>query len=187
VKQHISPREHLIIVQPSHLVGRHSIYANFLKADTTGTPLWSEMHEWIESRTSTKNLRAIVESIYPGFNLRLIGFSRGCAVIFSILKEHDSELCQDIDSIILVDPGCHQIAATFPFDDKDYSVMPNNIHIQLFSSPYQYGDSKRPWLRREINEFVDKTMCEFTYFPNIENSFIGHISMLSACLDLRDG
>ena len=187
VKYHISTSEHLIIVKPSRIIDRYSIYSNFFQADSTGTPVWAEMHEWLESRTSSDNLRAIVESIHPGQRLRLIGFSRGCSVIFAFLKERDPVLFKDIDSIILVDPGCHELGATFPFDDKDYSRLPDTLKIQLFSSPYQYSDPSRLWLRCEINEFVDKSMCEFRYFSGVENSFMGHISMLSLCLDLRDG
>lgn len=160
---HVSDSDAVLIIKPTMMIGHFSIFSNFLVCDPTGTPRWADMESSRGTVSSSQALTWVLQDLGMASSVRgeeikicLLGFSKGCVVLSAILRDHDTELLKRIESIGFIDPGTHTPGSSFPFTDLEYAAFPMSIPITVWSSPYQFKDPRRAWLRGEISEFVSK-------------------------------
>ena len=173
----------LAIILPHRFADSYAIYDNFFPCDVHGTPDFTKTYATDAFRNVLGGISVDPTNAHCSIKIELIGFSRGCAVVFALLKERNPTVLRLVERVILIDPGSHIINTTFPFTDRDYASFPASIPLHVFSSPYQYDDPRRPWLKHEINEFVSKSMCSFDLLQNVEKSLEGHFESISCALD----
>jgi hypothetical protein len=180
----------IAIFRSTESFGGHSIFSNFIRCDSYGDPIWTENQVNVEDGMATRSIMSCLSQLatyIPSFSIdsriHLIGFSKGCSVIFGFLKENVPDFLRRVDAVTLIDPGGHTPGNTFPFTDECYSGFSSSIRITLFSSPYQLSDRRRPWLKREIMNFVEKTACEFIFLRECNSSLEGHFSSINLALE----
>jgi pimeloyl-ACP methyl ester carboxylesterase len=173
----------LTVIKPFRVTDSYALYENFFPCDQHGTPDFTKTYATDAFLRVLRRISNAPTDTACSTKIELIGFSRGCAVVLALLKERNPAILGLAERVILIDPGSHIRNTTFPFTDRDYASFPASIPVYVFSSPYQYDDPRRPWLRHEINEFVSKSMCSFDFLQNVDNSLEGHFDSISCALD----
>lgn len=162
---HIGPLHDILLVRPCFIRNGYAIYSNFALCDSFGTPKWEQMHA--SGRYQSGETLLWILSVFetPEFSYNsviLVGFSKGCVPILSILFEGNSRLFERIEKIVLIDPGT--CGKTFP------PPFTCDIPMRIYVTPYQEKEKKG------IEEFVSKsTNCSIyeilTELPSLENHF----------------
>ena len=163
VASRLDDRTALIVFKPNMMMGYYSIYSNFLLCDSTGNPRWADMALMpalvCPSQTLTEFLSYFareVDASVPMDRISLVGFSKGCILLSSLLRDQDSTLLSKIHSMVYVDPAAQTRGSLFPFNDNDYASFPS-IALDVWVSPYVYNNPQRDWLPDEIDDFVAKS------------------------------
>jgi hypothetical protein len=163
-----SDSDAILVIKPNLMIGHFSVFSNFVLSDATGTPRWADMEatsDWSASDALCSILSQVSYldcGIQKDVPIALLGFSKGCVVLSAILRERNPQILQRVDAVGFIDPGTHSPASTFPFKDEDYSLFPSDLPVRVWSSPYQFSDPRRPWLRTEITEFVNHSCATHT-------------------------
>ena len=150
----------IIVLRASFMIGCSSAFTNFVPSDMQGTPRWADIESSSVPLTPGLTLFRIIESLRSSLHLSgalgkitLIGFSKGCVVLSGIIRESFDDLLNSVHKIAFIDPGLRVPDATFRSNLGKFRGIP----IEVWMSPYQYDDPKRPWLRNEVNAFVKKS------------------------------
>jgi hypothetical protein len=127
---------------------------------TTGAPGWRE--GGVRARAQ---LSAILSSLVdqqrpylstPIRSVKIVGFSKGCVIPSGILFEWGKS---EVDEILYIDPGASAPGVVFP-----PGVSPTGENsIQVYLSPRQVLDPRRPWLHSEAVDFCDRYNAERIY------------------------
>ncbi|KAL1123219.1 hypothetical protein AAG570_002306, partial [Ranatra chinensis] len=193
--------EHIVIIRPSRMEFRmFSCFDNFVPSDNMGSPEHTPNHNalnHLQSLLCTIS-NVLSDNVCKRELLRLdrarimvVGFSKGCVVLnqlvyefhyLSTLMPDDSTLMhfvRRISDMFWLDGGHAGGKNTWITSRSLLETLTRlciSIHVHV--TPYQVGDEKRPWIRREEKAFSD--MLQKLGAPiNRTLHFEGQASLLS--------
>ena len=173
----------ILYVRPTIMLDDFSIYSNFLLCDSVGIPRWRDIRL---NRDLSAPGDVFLRIVYGSARNCAVGFSKGCVVIMGLLEEGNASALSKIERIVLIDPGTSLPGQTFPFKSEDYMRFPSEMPIVVYVSPYQFSDPERPWLRKEILDFVEKSGAQIHFvLMDKERSLKNHFNAIIESLKIE--
>lgn len=167
------PQDSIVLVKPRILKDHFAIYVNFMLVDGCGNPRpFSERRVGgdevgqaeaeLEHPRAVEHLRLLLDSLALETGeqlpqrLVLAGFSKGAAVLNSLMREPEAEWWSRVESVHFLDAGL-TVPGVFPLSEADLQRLRDaaaeNIRIWLHCSPRQIQDASRPFVAEEHDAF----------------------------------
>lgn len=187
----LGDRFDIFLFKPNMMLGNYSIYSNFLLCDAMGIPRWSDMAKDRSIVSPGDTFLSFCASMATGSThqggITLVGFSKGCVVPLGLLFEGNHRALSMVKRIVLIDPGTGKVETTFPFSDSQYADFPSDISLAVYTSPYQFSDPGRPWLKDEILSFVSKSGAKlYQVLFDHERSLDTHFKCITVALEMEE-
>ncbi|CAA9987814.1 conserved protein, unknown function [Plasmodium knowlesi strain H] len=150
----------------------------------TGAHGWSGQKDELPPRSSLKR------------RLCLIGFSRGCSVLFALMREANEGhlLLPYVDSMYLLDPGFNKKIYDTEIESRDLEkVAQFGLKIFLHSTPQQVTNRNDVNIHSELLNFLKKLrqhgIGTFPYIHYIKNAkLVNHLNLhFEILVDFIDG
>jgi hypothetical protein len=192
ISEHLLDHQSCVVFRPSRMIGHCCVYSNFLNCGITGIPTWEESRHRRPGQILLNFLEHLIQlsggKISSKTRLILAGFSKGCIVLSTLIRDMDLDLIARVDKWVMIDPGIQQPRTLFPFTEEEYlNVRKLNISLTVYVTPYQVGDdarSHRPWLHKEILHFVDSMDAELIYIlKDNEGSLETHFKAITVAIE----
>ncbi|XP_022904802.2 mitochondrial protein C2orf69 homolog [Onthophagus taurus] len=141
---------------------------------------------------------------FENFDLKAIGFSKGCVVLnqflyeFHYLKTENNDLnlnefVHRFKDLYWLDGG-HSGGKNIWITSKPILDTLSNLelNVQVHVSPYQIEDDRRPWIRKEEKAFSDSlkrlnaSIFRRVHFENVQPSLFTHFEVLNAFKEDED-
>ena len=160
------PSENIVVVVPCEMKAGYAEYKNFIPIlDRLGNPHWGlgnkakvPLHQPIQHLEGLlKRLCQDGDSLSE--ELSLVFFSKGATVANALFLDNLRPLFwSQVRSVDIVDPGLSIPGELFPLNMVDLTrlakAVRNDFSLRLHLTPRQYCDRNRPWIRQEIDTFV---------------------------------